>query len=49
MVSYILGQDQFSWWQILSMAMIVASVYFVEIAEMKEVSSPLSEPSSEQK
>ena len=48
-VSYILGQDQFSWWQILSMAMIVASVYFVEIAEMKEVSSPLSEPSSEQK
>lgn len=33
-VSYILGQDHFNWWQILSMAMIVGSVYFVEIAEM---------------
>lgn len=33
-VSYILGQDYFSWWQLLSIAMIVGSVYFVEIAEM---------------
>lgn len=33
--SYILGQDRFSWWQMLSIALIVVSVYMVEIAEMK--------------
>lgn len=33
--SYLLGQDRFDWWQILSMAMIVSSVYFVEIAERR--------------
>ncbi len=33
--SYILGQDHFSWWQMFAIAMIIISVYFVEIAEMK--------------
>ncbi len=32
-LSYALGQDNFSWWHILAMAMIVAAVYLVEIAE----------------
>ena len=39
-VSYILGQDHFDWWQMLSIVMIVASVYFVEIANAKTSSSP---------
>lgn len=34
-VSYITGQDAFSWWQILAIVMICSSVYFVEIAEAK--------------
>lgn len=34
-VSYILGQDHFSWWQILSIALIIASVILVENAERK--------------
>lgn len=34
--SYILGQDRFSWWQVLAMGLIVLSVYFVEIAEIKD-------------
>lgn len=34
-VSYILGQDIFSWWQILAIALIAASVYFVEVAEKR--------------
>lgn len=34
-VSYITGQDKFDWWQILAIAMICTSVYFVEIAEAK--------------
>lgn len=34
-VSYILGQDTFSWWQMLSILMIVGSVFFVEIAEKR--------------
>ncbi len=33
--SYILGQDRFDWWQMVSIAMIVASVYFVELAESR--------------
>lgn len=33
--SYVLGQDHFSWWQMLAIGMIILSVYFVEIAEMK--------------
>ena len=43
-VSYILGQDHFDWWQILSIVMIVASVYFVEIANEKTVSKTSSTP-----
>lgn len=34
-VSYILGQDEFSWWQILAIALIIGSVYFTEKAEIK--------------
>ncbi len=35
LVSYIVGQDHFSWWQILSMAMIVVSLWLVEHDERK--------------
>lgn len=35
-VSYALGQDKFSWWQILSIALIIASVFLVESAEAKD-------------
>lgn len=35
-VSYILGQDRFSWWQILSIILIIASVCLVESAEAKD-------------
>ena len=34
--SYILGQDRFSWFQIIAMLMICASIYFVEVADKKE-------------
>lgn len=34
-VSYILGQDHFSWWQILAIALMLVSVYLVENAERK--------------
>ncbi len=33
--SYILGQDHFSWWQMLAIIMMLVSVYFVEAAERK--------------
>ncbi|MDE7179780.1 MAG: DMT family transporter [Muribaculaceae bacterium] len=39
-VSYILGQDVFSWWQILAIVMMLASVYLVENAESKSSSAP---------
>ncbi|MBD5218944.1 MAG: EamA family transporter [Bacteroidales bacterium] len=35
-VSYALGQDHFSWWQILSIALIIGSVCLVEKAEAKD-------------
>ncbi len=35
-VSYALGQDKFSWWQILSIVLIIASVFLVESAEAKD-------------
>lgn len=41
-LSYILGQDRFSWWQILAMGMIVSAVYLVEIAEKQP--KPSSHP-----
>lgn len=34
-VSLAAGQDRFSWWQLVSVVLIVLSVYFVEIAEKK--------------
>ncbi|MDE6402337.1 MAG: DMT family transporter [Muribaculaceae bacterium] len=34
--SYILGQDHFSWWQILSIGLMIVSVYLVEIAEAQK-------------
>ncbi len=42
--SYVLGQDHFSWWQMLAMILIVFSVYYVEIAESGNVNA--SAPSS---
>ncbi|MDE6290327.1 MAG: DMT family transporter [Muribaculaceae bacterium] len=45
-VSYALGQDKFSWWQILSIVLIIASVFLVESAEAKDhkaAPSPKSE------
>ena len=41
--SYIIGQDKFSWWQILAIALMLVSVYLVEESESKdsrEISSP---------
>lgn len=35
-VSYALGQDKFSWWQILSIILIIGSVFLVESAEAKD-------------
>lgn len=35
-VSYVLGQDKFSWWQILSIVLIIGSVCLVESAESKD-------------
>ena len=33
--SYIIGQDKFSWWQILAIFLMLISVYLVEISESK--------------
>lgn len=33
--SYIIGQDKFSWWQILAIALMLVSVYLVEVSESK--------------
>lgn len=38
-VSYALGQDKFSWWQLLSIVLIIASVFLVEKAEAKDHST----------
>ena len=34
--SYILGQDRFSWWQIISITLMIASVYLVEKDESSD-------------
>ncbi len=34
-VSYVMGQDHFSWWQILSMVLIIGSLWLVEKEERK--------------
>lgn len=39
---YILGQDKFSWWQVLSIAMMTASMYLVESDEQKKSASALN-------
>ncbi|MCC8038217.1 MAG: DMT family transporter [Bacteroidales bacterium] len=33
--SYILGQDRFEWWQLISFVLIVLSIYLMEIAERR--------------
>ena len=33
--SYIIGQDKFSWWQILAILLMLISVYLVEVSESK--------------
>ena len=40
--SYIIGQDKFSWWQILAIALMLLSVYLVEISEAKSDTSSQS-------
>ena len=40
--SYIIGQDKFSWWQILAIALMLLSVYLVEISEVKSDKSSQS-------
>lgn len=42
-VSYILGQDRFSWWQILAISLMMLSVYLVESSEIKP-STPTTTP-----
>lgn len=44
--SYILGQDHFSWWQIFSIALIIASVYFVEKAESTDQRKNIADSAS---
>lgn len=46
-VSYILGQDRFSWISIVAIVMICASVYFVEIANMKGKKQTAAKPEAE--
>lgn len=44
--SYILGQDKFSWWQILAIILMLVSVYLVEDSETSESYSKVSEPAN---
>lgn len=39
--SYIIGQDKFSWWQILAIVLMLLSVYLVESSEAKQTGSPV--------
>ena len=39
--SYIIGQDKFSWWQILAIALMLVSVYLVEVSESKNSTVPI--------
>lgn len=46
--SYLLGQDRFSWWQMLAIALMLCSVYFVEAAEQKtSAPKPVTSQSAE--
>ncbi|MDE6555986.1 MAG: DMT family transporter [Duncaniella sp.] len=38
--SYVLGQDVFSWWQIVAILLMLGSVYLVEVAESKTAPAP---------
>lgn len=39
--SYIIGQDKFSWWQILAIVLMLISVYLVEVSESKSNESEI--------
>lgn len=41
-VSYILGQDRFSWWQILAIVLMLVSVYLVESSESEDKTAKVS-------
>lgn len=43
-VGYIVGQDIFEWYQVLAVALVVASVYFVEIAGGRKKTAPAQAP-----
>ena len=43
--SYIIGQDKFSWWQILAITLMLISVYLVEVSESPSPSSKNQQPS----
>lgn len=45
--SYILGQDVFSWWQIVAIVLMLGSVYLVEVAESKSQPLPPGSASSD--
>lgn len=45
-MSYVLGQDHFDWFQIGAIALIIASVYFVEVAESHDPANSTSSSSS---
>ena len=38
--SYILGQDKFSWWQLIAVALMLLSVYLVEASESEPTATP---------
>ena len=43
-MSYILGQDKFSWWQILAISLMILSVFLVESSENTPSPAPTSSP-----
>lgn len=45
--SYILGQDKFSWWQILAILLMLVSVYLVEVSESATPKSPTKPSTSD--
>ncbi len=50
-VSFLVGQDRFSWTQLMAIVLICASVYFVEVAESRDQSggrSPVGDPNRSQ-
>lgn len=45
--SYIIGQDKFSWWQILAILLMLVSVYMVEVSEKNNKISAIVSPENE--